>query len=120
MQKNSVDAMPNKIINNLKKKKAIPQHALCLRAQVATQNPRSLPLALLLSQHQDLGKPIEYQACDYLNIQMHSTISRTKIITKTQRHTMSRKNKHRNLENNFQQSTKQPNQPANKTKPKSM
>ena len=76
MQKNSVDAMPNKIINNLKKKKAIPQHALHLRAQVATQNPRSIPLVLLLSQHQDLGKPIEYQACDYVNIQMHSTISK--------------------------------------------
>ena len=26
-----------------KKEKAIPQHALRLRAQVATQNPRSLP-----------------------------------------------------------------------------
>ena len=34
-----------------KKEKAIPQHALRLRAQVATQNSRSLPLALLLSQH---------------------------------------------------------------------
>ena len=34
-----------------KKEKAIPQHALHSRAQVATQNPRSLPLALLLSQH---------------------------------------------------------------------
>ena len=34
-----------------KKEKAIPQHALRSRAQVATQNPRSLPLALLLSQH---------------------------------------------------------------------
>ena len=34
-----------------KKEKAIPQHPLRSRAQVATQNPRSLPLALLLSQH---------------------------------------------------------------------
>ena len=34
-----------------KKDKATPQHALRSRAQVATQNPRSLPLALLLSQH---------------------------------------------------------------------
>ena len=34
-----------------KKEKAIPQIALCSRAQVTTQNPRSLPLALLLSQH---------------------------------------------------------------------
>ena len=32
-----------------KKEKAIPQHALRSRAQVATQDPRSLPLALLLS-----------------------------------------------------------------------
>ena len=59
-----------------KKERAIPQHAMSSRAQEATQNPRSLPLALLLSQHQDPGNPIEYQACDYVNVQMHSTISK--------------------------------------------
>ena len=85
-----------------KKEKAILQHALRLRAQVATQNPRSLPLALLFSQHQDSGKPIEYQACHYVNIQMHSTISKDQNYHKNlDTYHVKRKKKHNNLENNF-------------------
>ena len=66
MQKNLTNAMPNKIINNLK----IKGHtSTCLAFEGSGGNSKSKISSLP-------RKPIEYQACDFVNIQMHSTISK--------------------------------------------